>query len=213
MPRTVPGGRRAGPRRCRRRPRSSRRPCPARSAAARNRSGSGLARSTRSRVMTRHVLRELEELERRARATRGSRSVAIAHGTPVEVRCVSSSRAPGRGRTSVERSAYASACRRRSSPACWSVTSRPVSAQEGVREQAAAHPDLAVDPPDGQVDPGAVERDPPRQDVLVHAVDERPVEVEEEPLGPIHVAMLRARRSAAPVVPSGRARCYTRAVS
>ena len=86
-------------------------------------------------------------------------------------------------------------------------------AQQGVREQAAAHPDLAVDPPDGQVDPGAVERDPPRQDVLVHAVDERAVEVEEEPLGPIHDAMLRAGGSAAPVVPSDRARCYTRAVS
>ena len=86
-------------------------------------------------------------------------------------------------------------------------------AQEGVREQAAAHPYLAMDPPDGQVDPGAVERDPPRQDVLVHAVDERTVEVEEEPLRPIHVAMLRAGRSTAPVVPSGRARCYTRAVS
>jgi hypothetical protein len=33
--------------------------------------------------------------------------------------------------------------------------------------------------------------------VLVDAVDEGPVEVEQEPLGPIHAAMLRAPRGAA----------------
>ena len=70
-------------------------------------------------------------------------------------------------------------------------------AQEGVREQAAAHPDLAVDPPDGQVDPGAVQGETPCQHVLVDAVDEGAVEVEQEPLGPIHAAMLRARGCAA----------------
>jgi hypothetical protein len=51
--------------------------------------------------------------------------------------------------------------------------------------------------------------------VLVHAVDEGAVEIEQEPLGPIHAAMLRARgvRSAQALVPSGVARCYTPPVS
>jgi hypothetical protein len=55
-------------------------------------------------------------------------------------------------------------------------------------------PDLSVDPPHRQVDPGAVQGDAPCQDVLIDAVDEGAVEVEQETLGPIHTAMLRARR-------------------
>ena len=47
-------------------------------------------------------------------------------------------------------------------------------------EQAAAHADPAVDPPHRQVDVEPGQRSPPGDDVLVHAVDEGPVEVEEE---------------------------------
>jgi hypothetical protein len=50
--------------------------------------------------------------------------------------------------------------------------------------------------------------------VLVDAVDEGAVEVEQEPLGPIHAAMLRARVRRAPaLVPSAVGRCYTPPVS
>jgi hypothetical protein len=49
-----------------------------------------------------------------------------------------------------------------------------------------------MDPPDGQIDPQVVEGISPGQDVLVDAVDECPVEVEQEGLRSIHADMLRA---------------------
>ena len=51
--------------------------------------------------------------------------------------------------------------------------------QEGVDEQAAAHPDPAVDAPDGEVDPGLLQRLAPRQDMLVDADDERSIEIKD----------------------------------
>ena len=51
-------------------------------------------------------------------------------------------------------------------------------AQQLMREQAAAHPDLAVDAPHGQLDAFRVERAFPGEDVLIDAVDERAVEIE-----------------------------------
>src|SRR5581483_1248830 len=56
----------------------------------------------------------------------------------------------------------------------------PGLAEQRVGEQAAAHADLAVDPPDRELDPRLVQGLPPSQHVLVDAVDERPVEVEHE---------------------------------
>ena len=53
-------------------------------------------------------------------------------------------------------------------------------AHELVGEQAAAHADLAVDAPDGKIDAFAVERFLPGEHVLVDAVDQRAVEVEQE---------------------------------
>ena len=53
-------------------------------------------------------------------------------------------------------------------------------AQERVHEQAAAHPDAAVDAPDGERDPLALQRLAPGEHVLVDAVDQGAVEVEEE---------------------------------
>ena len=144
---------------------------------------------------------QLEQLERRARG------LAIAAGRDRP-------RNAGRGQVrqelararqgadlGAERSAYASACRRWSSPACWSVTSRPVSRRRAFANRPPLIPTLRWILHTERSIPGAVERDPPREDVLVDAVDERAIEVEEEPLGQIHVAMLRASRSAAPVVP------------
>jgi len=52
--------------------------------------------------------------------------------------------------------------------------------QQRGHEQPAAHPDPPVDPPHGQVDADARQRRPPGDDVLVDAVDQRPVQVEEE---------------------------------
>ncbi len=56
----------------------------------------------------------------------------------------------------------------------------PGFAQELVGEQPTAHADLAVDAPDGQRDPLAVERILPGEYVLVDAIDQRAVEIEEE---------------------------------
>jgi hypothetical protein len=43
-----------------------------------------------------------------------------------------------------------------------------------------------VNPPQGQLDTGLVERVPPRQDVVIHAVNERDVEVEQERVSLLH---------------------------
>ena len=51
---------------------------------------------------------------------------------------------------------------------------------ELVGEQAAAHADLAVDAPDREVDAFAVESLLPGQHVLVDAVDQRPIEIEQK---------------------------------
>src|SRR5690606_26927460 len=56
----------------------------------------------------------------------------------------------------------------------------PGLAQQHVREQAARHADLAVYAPDGQVDAVAAQRLAPREHMLVHAVDQRAVEIEDE---------------------------------
>ena len=53
-------------------------------------------------------------------------------------------------------------------------------AGERVYEQAAAHPDPAVDLPHGQADTHALERVAPGDHVLIDAVDERSVEVEQK---------------------------------
>src|SRR5438874_9952925 len=50
---------------------------------------------------------------------------------------------------------------------------------ECAQKQAAAHPDAAMDAPDREVDAGRRQRLFPREDVLVNAVQQRPVEVEE----------------------------------
>ena len=49
-----------------------------------------------------------------------------------------------------------------------------------IGEQAAAHADLAMDPPDRNIDALAVERLLPGEHVLIDAVDQRSVEVEQE---------------------------------
>ena len=56
---------------------------------------------------------------------------------------------------------------------------QPGLAQQHVREQAAAHADASVDAPDREGDPLRLERLAPGEHVLVDAIDERAVEVEE----------------------------------
>ena len=53
-------------------------------------------------------------------------------------------------------------------------------AEEHVREQPAAHADAAMNAPDRELDALRPQRLVPGEHVLVHAVDERAVEVEEE---------------------------------
>jgi hypothetical protein len=54
------------------------------------------------------------------------------------------------------------------------------SPQKRVHEQTATHPDLPVDPPYGKLDPCLFQGFAPGQNMLVHAVHQRAVEVEQE---------------------------------
>jgi hypothetical protein len=60
------------------------------------------------------------------------------------------------------------------------VDRAPELALELRREQAAAHSDLSVDPPNGKIQPVFVECDVPGSDMVVDAVDQSPVEIEQE---------------------------------
>jgi hypothetical protein len=51
-------------------------------------------------------------------------------------------------------------------------------AQQHAAEQAAAHPDLAMDAPNREVDPLRCQRFAPGQHVLIDGVDQRAVEIE-----------------------------------
>ena len=62
--------------------------------------------------------------------------------------------------------------------------------EQRVDEQPAAHPDAPMDAPDGELNSGALQRLAPREHVLVHAVDERAVEIEEKSGAGIHGAIL-----------------------
>ena len=56
----------------------------------------------------------------------------------------------------------------------------PGLAQQRAGEQAAAHPDPAMDPPHRQFDPGRLQRLVPGQHVLVDAVDQGAIEIEDQ---------------------------------
>jgi len=70
----------------------------------------------------------------------------------------------------------------------------PDLARDGTREQASAHPDAPVDAPPVERQARLGERQLPREDVRIHAVDEGSVEVEDERA---HGAVLRATRRCA----------------
>src|SRR5579883_3354874 len=53
-------------------------------------------------------------------------------------------------------------------------------AQQHVGEQTAAHADLTMNPPDREGKSLLVQCELPRQDVLVHAVNQRAVQIEDE---------------------------------
>ena len=53
-------------------------------------------------------------------------------------------------------------------------------AKKLIGEEAAAHAGLAMDAPDRQIDPFRVQRFLPREHVLIDAVDQRAVEIEQE---------------------------------
>ena len=53
-------------------------------------------------------------------------------------------------------------------------------AGEGGNEESATHADAAVDFPDGEIDTGDVEGLAPGKDMLVHGIDQRAIEIEEE---------------------------------
>src|SRR5262245_59764765 len=55
-------------------------------------------------------------------------------------------------------------------------------AREGVDEEAAAHADLSMNAPDGQVNSAGLERLAPREHVMIDAVDERPIKIEKKRL-------------------------------
>src|SRR6266571_7324000 len=77
------------------------------------------------------------------------------------------------------------------------VDLKPGLAQEHIGEQPPAHPDLAVDAPDGERDPFRLERFMPSQYVLIDAVDEGAVEIKEKAcLWGAHGLLLQNQRSA-----------------
>ena len=55
-----------------------------------------------------------------------------------------------------------------------------------VNEEPAAHPDLSMDPPDRKLEPFLAEREVPGADMVIDAVDERSIEVEQEGDGGAH---------------------------
>ncbi len=69
-------------------------------------------------------------------------------------------------------------------------------AQQLVGEQAAAHADLAMDAPDRELDALGVERILPRQHMLIHAVDQRAVEIEQIDRVDAHKASPRVLQAA-----------------
>jgi hypothetical protein len=56
----------------------------------------------------------------------------------------------------------------------------PRLAQQRIDEETAAHSDPPMNAPHGELDPRFLERFAPREHVLVDAVDERSIEVEEK---------------------------------
>jgi hypothetical protein len=60
------------------------------------------------------------------------------------------------------------------------VNAQPGFAQKHVCQQAAAHPNLAMDAPDRDVNPLSLERFVPGKDMLIDAIDERAAKVEQE---------------------------------
>src|SRR4029079_5186052 len=67
--------------------------------------------------------------------------------------------------------------------------------QEGIEHEPSAHADLTVNPPDWQLNAGCLGRFTPREDVLVHTVNEGPVQIEQERHGlrPLVVRRLTLR--------------------
>ena len=53
-------------------------------------------------------------------------------------------------------------------------------AQEGVNHQAPAHPDLPMDPPYRKFQSGYLHGFAPGQDMLIHTIDQRAVQIEQE---------------------------------
>jgi hypothetical protein len=64
--------------------------------------------------------------------------------------------------------------------ASFEVDAQPGFAQKHVCQRATAHADLAVDAPDRDVDPLSLKRFAPSQHMLIDAVDQRAVKVEQE---------------------------------
>ena len=107
--------------------------------------------------------------------------MAIAHGTPALGQVAQQGDRAGQradpGGVADVTPSRCPACRR--STPLRGRAAAPVSPQQRPGEQAAAHADLAVDAPHGDVDALGLERLAPGEHVLVDAVDERAVEVEQ----------------------------------
>src|SRR5262245_54255727 len=53
-------------------------------------------------------------------------------------------------------------------------------AQQHLGEESSTHADAPMDTPDGKLDAGGMQRVLPRRNMLVHAIDQRSVEIKEE---------------------------------
>ena len=153
---------------------------PSRSAAAMNRSGSGFAYFTSSRVTTTAFAGSTPSASRLTAAVSIRPLVAMAQRVPAS-RQRREQFARARQRTHLRAQPLVRLRMRATQPFDAIRADLAVRlAQQLIGEQAAAHADLAMDAPHRQLDAFVVERFLPREHVLVDAVDERAVEVEQE---------------------------------
>ncbi len=186
----VPAARRACPRRCRRR-RSMSRSARRALSPPRGRDRDRASRSvTWSRVTIGTRSKSTPSVSSTGRAVSMRPLVAIAHGMRASVRCARSSRAPGSGRIAPDRRLYASACMRRSRSTASRHRSRwPVSRRSMFVNSPPLMPILRWMRQTDSGMPSLSSASLPGEHVLVDAVDERAVEVEEEcGLGCVHSA-------------------------
>ena len=106
--------------------------------------------------------------------------VAIAQGTPACVNHDNNSRAPGKRTNAAGKPFEGGGVKTAQAFDAFDADLESGFAEQLIGEEAAAHADLAMDTPNRQLDAFGVERLLPRENVLIDAIDQRAVEIEQE---------------------------------